>query len=145
MNPGFRNHPFTPSSSRRSFMEIRPIAPEDLPAYQRIASLSFERGNPVEISPERFGHPQRSRIGAYEGGRLRACLSIIDFRMFFGVYLRPCGGIAGVQSEPASRGRGYAGALLRRGLEIMREDGQYLSSLWPFSFDYYRRYGWEWT
>ncbi len=34
---------------------------------------------------------------------------------------------------------------MKRALELMRERGQYLSSLWPFSFDYYRNYGWEWV
>ncbi len=126
-------------------MEIRPIPPEDLPAYQHIASLAFERGVPAEIEPERFNHPARHRIGVYDAGGLQACLTVLDFQMLFGHHRRPCGGIAGVQSHPAARGRGYAGALLRRSLEMMRESGQYLSSLWPFSFAYYRGYGWEWT
>jgi len=43
------------------------------------------------------------------------------------------------------RGRGFAGALVKRSLEVMRDSGQYLSSLWPFDFRYYRAYGWEWT
>ncbi|HLV81992.1 MAG TPA: GNAT family N-acetyltransferase, partial [Chthonomonadaceae bacterium] len=53
--------------------------------------------------------------------------------------------IAGVACLPASRGRGYAGAGLKYALERMREAGQILSALFPFSWDYYRRFGWEWV
>ncbi len=132
-------------SARRPPLEFRPITADDIEQWQRIASFSYERGAPVTVTPEHFGQPDRYRIGAYDGGKLRACLGINDYQMFFGRDRRPCGGVAGVMSEPASRGRGYAGGLMRRSLEVMREDGKYLSSLWPFSFAYYRQFGWEWT
>src|SRR5687767_12432736 len=124
-------------------MEIRPITAEYLEAYRHIVSHSFERGQGCGITAEQLG--EQERLGAFEDGRLHASLRILDFNMFFGEDRRPCGGIAGVACEPAARGRGYAGALIRRSLELMRERGQYLSSLWPFSFEYYQGYGWEWV
>ena len=124
-------------------MEIKPITAEHLDAYRHIVSHSFERGMGSEITAEKL--VEHERLGVFEDGRLHASLRILDFQMFFGEERRPCGGIAGVACEPAARGRGYAGALMNRSLELMRERGQYLSSLWPFSFDYYRNYGWEWV
>ena len=124
-------------------MEIKPITAEYLDAYRHIVSHSFERGKGCGITAEQLG--EQERLGAFEDGRLHASLRILDFHMFFGEERRPCGGIAGVACEPAARGRGYAGALIKRSLELMRERGQYLSSLWPFNFDYYRGYGWEWV
>jgi ribosomal protein S18 acetylase RimI-like enzyme len=58
--------------------------------------------------------------------------------------LSQAGYISSIACLPASRGRGYGGAGLKRLLEHMRDAGQVLSTLFPFSFDYYRRFGWEW-
>jgi predicted acetyltransferase len=41
------------------------------------------------------------------------------------------------------QGKGYAGALMRRSLEVMKEQGQSVSALYPFSHRYYRKFGWE--
>lgn len=124
-------------------MEIRAIDPESVEDFRRIISQSFGRGTPCTAEPDSL--PARGRIGAYEGGRLKAVLRVLDFQMLFGEDRRPCGGIASVAVDPAARGCGYAGALLDRSLEMMRDSGQYLSSLWPFDFGYYRRHGWDWT
>src|SRR5438876_1731598 len=126
-------------------MEIREITHDDEEAYKHIISRSFERGREVTFPADTIGDPKNPRFGAYENGRLHAALRVLDFQMFFGADRRPCGGIAVVASDPAYRGRGCAGALLRHSLAAMRDVGQYLSSLWPFDFGFYRRYGWEWT
>lgn len=126
-------------------MEIRPITAADYEEHRHIVSLAFARGKTPEFTPEVYEQTDRTRIGVYENGRVQAALGILDYRFFFGDDRRPCGGIFGVASDPAMRGRGYAGALVKRSLEMMRENGQYLSALWPFDFRFYRSYGWEWT
>jgi predicted acetyltransferase len=126
-------------------LEIRPITAEDYEAHRHIISLAFYRGKMPEFTTEIYEQPDRTRIGVFENGRVQAALGILDFEFYFGEDRRPCGGIFGVASDPAMRGRGFAGALLTRSLEIMRDRGQYLSSLWPFDFRYYRGYGWEWA
>lgn len=126
-------------------MEIRPITADDYEAHRHIVSLAFARGKTPEFTPDIYEQADRTRIGVYEGGRLQAALGIVDFEFLFGADRRPCGGIFGVAAEPAMRGRGFAGALLQRSLELMRERGQFLSSLWPFDLRYYRSFGWEWT
>jgi predicted acetyltransferase len=126
-------------------MEIRPLTLDDLPAAKHILSHAFGHGTPTEIEPERWINPVRTRLGAFENGKLQAVYAIITYEMFFGQSKHPCGGIAGVASDPAARGRGYAGALIDRSLEVMREKGQFLSLLWPFDQRFYRNYGWDWT
>ena len=124
-------------------MEIRKLTAEDYEAHQHIASLAFGRGAPPTFTTEIYDQPDRQRIGIYENGRLQASLGILDFEFYFGKDRRPCGGIFGVASDPAMRGKGFAGTLVKHSLGIMRDKGQFLSSLWPFDFRYYRRYGWE--
>ncbi|MCW3055235.1 MAG: GCN5-related N-acetyltransferase, partial [Chthonomonadales bacterium] len=41
--------------------------------------------------------------------------------------------------------RGYAGIMLRHALDKMRESGEFVSDLFPFSWEFYRRLGWEWV
>jgi predicted acetyltransferase len=126
-------------------LEVHLLSAEDQPAYQHIASHSFARGEPIEFGPDEFLPPDRVRLGVFEYGRLQAQYTILEFELFFGADKRSCGGIASVACEPSARGRGYAGALIDRSLEVMRERGQFLSILWPFDQRFYRRYGWEWT
>jgi predicted acetyltransferase len=124
-------------------LEIRTLTPEDLPAFRDIHTHSFGNGEPSTYSEEDMN--RESAIGVFESGRLRAVLGILDFEMFFGSDRRPCGGVTSVACDPAERGKGYAGAMVKRGLELQREKGQYLSSLWPFDQRFYRHYGYEWT
>lgn len=53
------------------------------------------------------------------------------------------GGVTGVTTYPEYAGRGLIHSLLRKGLEHMREEGQYLSFLYPYSIPFYRKMGWE--
>ncbi len=126
-------------------MEIRSLTEEDLPALAHIAARSFDRGRVPTIGAEVLDDSTRTRLGAFENGRLEAQLSINHYSLFFGKDVRPCGGIAGVMCEPAYRGRGYAGALIKRSLEAMKDAGLYLSCLWPFDFRFYQQYGWDWA
>lgn len=48
-----------------------------------------------------------------------------------------------VATIPDARCKGSAGAMMAECVRILREEGVYLSSLWPFSYPYYRKFGWE--
>ncbi len=77
------------------------------------------------------------------GGRLASCLTIVDTVCRVGEGTARLGGIAGVATPPELRRRGYAGRLLVETVRTLRERGYALSALFPFSYDYYRKYGWE--
>ena len=49
----------------------------------------------------------------------------------------------GVATIPEARNKGYAGAMMAETVRMLRAEKVCLSSLWPFSYPYYRKYGWE--
>lgn len=81
--------------------------------------------------------------GYFVDGKLAAKIYIHDLRVY--VQGRPfrMGGVASVATWPEYRRKGMVSHLLKRGLEAMKEDGQTLSCLSPFSVSFYRKYGWE--
>lgn len=126
-------------------MEVRILTAEDLEHASYLLSLAFSRGVEINIPTERWMNPNRARLGISEEGRLRSVLSIFDYELIFGDTRISGGGIAGVAVEPAYRGRGHAGKLLRAALEKMNDSGQSLSILWPFNHKFYQEYGWDVT
>lgn len=48
-----------------------------------------------------------------------------------------------VATIPEARCKGCAGAMMAECVRLLRSEGVYLSSLWPFSYPYYRKFGWE--
>jgi predicted acetyltransferase len=53
------------------------------------------------------------------------------------------GAVGGVATLPECRKRGYAGRVMCAVVEHMRRHGLTISALWPFSFPYYRKFGWD--
>lgn len=128
-------------------MEIREVGPED---YERAVYLGRQafthgrRGGSSFIDDP--NHPPMTMLGAYDDAELQARVSILHYQVHLGEQvIVPMGGIGGVSCLPASRGKGYVGALLDATLLRMRDEGQVISSLFPFSWEFYRRYGWEWV
>src|SRR5690242_14662527 len=76
-------------------------------------------------------------------GSIVSCLTIVDTACWIGQGVVRLGGVAGVVTRPALRRRGYAGRLLRETVRTLDEQGYALSALFPFSYDYYRKFGWE--
>lgn len=57
--------------------------------------------------------------------------------------LVPHASTGAVATIPEARNKGCAGAMMTECVRILRDENVYLSSLWPFSFAYYRKFGWE--
>jgi len=128
-------------------MEIREIGPEGLDEVQYIGRQAFAHGERTGRSwfadPNR---PEMTQLGVWDDDGLQARMSLIAYRVHLGPeVVVPMCGLGGVACLPASRGKGYTGACLKVALERMREAGQVISSLFPFSWEFYRRYGWEWV
>ena len=128
-------------------VEIRIVGPEDDARAEYIGRQAFAHGSRGGESwtndPNR---PAVTTLGAYDDAGLQARVSIIHYQVHLGEHVVvPMGGIGGVSCLPASRGKGYVGQLLDAALIRMREQEQVISSLFPFSVEFYRRYGWEWV
>lgn len=48
-----------------------------------------------------------------------------------------------VATIPEARRKGCAGAMMEECVRLLRQENVFLSSLWPFSYEYYRKFGWE--
>lgn len=126
-------------------MEIRKIQEADREESYYLNAQAFLNGLK---DTSRYKDPTRMgdvSYGVWDENGLQAKVAVIDFKVHLGPdVVVPMGGIAGVVSLPASRGKGYAGACMKYTLRQMKENGYLISGLYPFSFDYYRRLGWEW-
>jgi predicted acetyltransferase len=127
-------------------MNPEPIAltAEHAPELRRLMNHAFGHGR-IPDPPSGEESDPEGTIGIVEDGRLRAALTICDFQTHWGATTLPMGGIAGVATYADARGRGLVDRMLRQSLERMRANGQVVSSLFPFAFAFYRKFGWDWV
>ncbi len=85
----------------------------------------------------------RNCIGAIENNNLVSALSIIPMEGYIRGELFSFSGIGGVATLPEKRGKNYVHYLLKESIRISKENGSIFSSLYPFSFEFYRDFGWE--
>lgn len=127
-------------------MEIREVQEDDFARADYVGSHAFASGIREHNWRKDPNRPDHVTIGVWDESGLQAKAVILAYRVRFGSeVVIPMGGIAGVACLPAARGRGYVNAAMRASLERMRDDGQAVSCLFPFSFDFYRKFGWEWV
>jgi predicted acetyltransferase len=81
--------------------------------------------------------------GGFVGGQLAAQVQVFPLTTYLQGKKFAMGGVANVASWPEHRRGGMVAKLLGLALEHMKEEGQTISFLHPFSVDFYRRYGWE--
>jgi predicted acetyltransferase len=125
-------------------IEIRELHEGDLPAWTRIGAQAYRRGN-LGDTPPRWPEGDFIRLGLFEDGQQVAQFHLWHYQMFFSGQRVPMGGVASVACLPLARGRGHVEALLRYGLERMRERGELISVLHAFLIGLYRPMGWEWV
>lgn len=124
--------------------ELRRLRPDEFEASLGLSRFAFQwEPTPEDVERQRRGFDRSTEWGVFEHGRLASKLQIHGFRTWVGGLEFPVGGVAGVASWPQHRRRGNVARLLRHSLGTMREAGQVLSFLYPFSFSFYRRFGWE--
>ncbi len=135
------------SAWERRALGVRKYREEERGALARLSALSF--GNEVSRWEAYYDPRKNTRIepgGVYvveEDGGLRATATVLPLEVCVDGRAVAMGGIAAVNTHPAYRRKGQAGALMRAVLGGMREEGVHLSMLWPFAHAFYRLYGWE--
>ena len=105
-------------------------------AFQYTLTPEQKEERKVRFKPEQFW-------GIFEEDILQAKLTILPFEVYLQGKVLPMGGIAGVATWPENRRKGHVSKLLEQALKVMKEQGQILSFLHPFSIPFYRKYGWE--
>ncbi|TFI68402.1 hypothetical protein CKN63_01515 [Carnobacterium divergens] len=82
-------------------------------------------------------------LGAFQGDVLTSQVMVTPFNVHLHGSVYQMGGIGYVASYPEYRGGGDVAKLMRLSLEKMRAFGMSLSYLAPFSYGFYRKYGFE--
>ncbi|NGZ75395.1 GNAT family N-acetyltransferase [Saccharibacillus alkalitolerans] len=125
-------------------MEIRRLTDAEFDANIALAEYAFLYKLSEEKKEERRARFADEPVwGAFEDGELCAKLALIPLEVYVHGRRVKMGGIGGVATWPEKRRKGMVTLLLRRALEEMKNQGQLLSYLHPFSVAFYRKYGWE--
>lgn len=108
---------------------------------QDLAKIGYEDGEIV-----RAKHPIMKKadvLGWFNADQLVSQLCIYPCQVNIHGKLFKMGGMTGVGTYPEYANLGLMNDLIKVGLTKMREKGQWLSYLYPYSVPYYRRKGWE--
>jgi len=81
--------------------------------------------------------------GVFINGKMQSATVVNDYTIRMNGADVKMGGIGGVVTLPEARGQGLIRRLMRPIMDDMRESGQIYSFLYPFSYDYYRKFGYE--
>lgn len=128
-------------------LEIRPITPDEVEQAEFITAYSFNNPDRRDLTQaversRRFYPPEWS-LASFEDGEMTAFIRMVPFAQRINGRGLSFAGVGPVVALPQHRRKGHVGALLRRGLEVMRERGQVLSGLHTPHPSLYQRYGWE--
>lgn len=124
--------------------EIRTLRQEELLESFSLSEFAFQYELTAEEKAERIASTDPNQVwGYFVDGAMAAKLTVLNFRTWLNGKSFAMGGIAGVATWPEYRRNGMVGQLLVQALKAMREQGQTISFLAPFKFEFYRKYGWE--
>lgn len=82
-------------------------------------------------------------IGWFENNKLISQIVTLPFQVNIHGVTYEMGGVTGVGTYPEFAGYGLIHSLMKESLKNMRDAGQYISYLYPYSIPYYRKKGWE--
>ena len=124
-----------PQAIRLSFLCFLSVMDEDL-AKKLDSTDEDSKEEREEDYKLKFGHFN-------DDGVLDACVSLLDFKVKFDGHDVGMVGVQGVISAPETRGSGAVTKLLNKSLRMIKEQGNIFSGLYPFSYSFYRRFGYE--
>lgn len=105
-------------------------------------NLSLEHWmNSFNMVAEVFG--TRYILVVEDGGQLVSTLLCQPMPVYINGSPVPHASAGAVATIPDARCKGCAGAMMAETVRLLRSEGVCLSSLWPFSYEYYRKFGWE--
>jgi predicted acetyltransferase len=122
---------------------VRTIAPDEWPAYARLAELAFlGETSPEELELERSVHELDRSLGAYDGELLVGTAAAYTFDLTVPGGQVPAAGVTWVSVAPTHRRRGVLSALMRHQLDGIHEAGREpVAVLWASEASIYGRYG----
>ena len=82
-------------------------------------------------------------LGWFDGDKLVSQLAVYPIKMNINEKIYSIGFVTGVATYPEYSGHGLLSKLMKKALTQMREKGQTISLLYPYSIPFYRHKGWE--
>ena len=127
-----------------AILEIKSIPQIDYPQVHRLRDYCFPNKY-VGSRREDFHYwVQHSKtLGAYSGEKVVGQLLVLPLNMTVHGVNYKMGGIGFVATYPENRNQGIMKKLMIQALIEMRQNGQFISVLAPFSVSFYRYFGWE--
>lgn len=141
------------SNKIREQLELRPVGIEYLDQFnellryvfqvtnQDLATIGYEDGEMMKAK-----HPVMTKadvLGWFNHDQLVSQLCIYPCVVNIHGKLFKMGGLTGVGTYPEYSNMGLMNELIKVGLKKMRDKGQWISFLYPYSVPYYRKKGWE--
>jgi predicted acetyltransferase len=123
-------------------MEIRPIQSDDFTEVLRLDSICYCQSSDLTLK-DSTAEDLKDAFGLFEGGKLRSAMISHGHQMYHDGAAVPVAGIGSVATYPEDRRKGYVRELFSVLFPHMRELGQAFSMLFPFSYPYYRSFGYE--
>lgn len=125
---------------------IKRLSEADFPAIFDLSQFAFQYKLSKADMVKKEKEATRHTIWGYmDGERIAAKLHLIPLSIFINNKSFKMGGVSSVATWPEYRRKGMVKQLLFHALTYMKETGQTISFLHPFSFTFYRQYGWEHT
>lgn len=124
--------------------EVKWIQDELLQDSFALAAYAFNFEHD-ETTKERFriAFNEAIPLGTFHDQQIKSQLLLFPFEVMFHGETMPTGGIGYVSSYPETRGKGYVKQLFIEALATMNTEGMALSYLEPFSYPFYRKFGYE--
>ncbi|TDQ42290.1 GNAT family N-acetyltransferase [Aureibacillus halotolerans] len=123
---------------------IHQLTIEDAPALVELSQYAFQRPLGEEEKHKRIKETKAHEFwGYFDQGHLASVARIHPLSVFLDGELVNMGGIGNVATWPEYRRNRYVSHLITHVLTLMKQEGNVVSFLAPFSFPFYRRFGWE--
>ncbi|HJP33049.1 MAG TPA: GNAT family N-acetyltransferase [Candidatus Latescibacteria bacterium] len=115
---------------------VRPVEGEELANARLIAARAFNENAETWYTGEVLA-------GFDADGTMVCALDFEPASLWWGTSQIPAGAIGGVAADPKHQGRGHAGGLMVQTINHLRDQGRSVCPLWPFSFNWYGKFGWS--
>ncbi|MCL2840258.1 MAG: GNAT family N-acetyltransferase [Defluviitaleaceae bacterium] len=125
-------------------MNIRKLIKEEFSQHEGICQKVFFDIPRRPLEEAQHDGDENVSFGAFDdGGQLQSALTILPYTMRVNDQHVKMGGIGNVVTLPEARGKGFVREIFRAAFSEMIDAGQMFSFLFPFSYVYYRKLGYE--
>ncbi len=142
-----------PTNKKEFPYSIRDLTTKDVDQYNQLLRYAFqvteqelmEYGwESEEIKQSKFPIIERANIlGCYDEDKLISQFAVYPLKMNILNQTYEIGFITSVSTYPEYTGEGIMSRLMKKSLLRMKEKGQSLALLYPYSIPLYRKFGWE--